>query len=105
MRSRGVCSLVNRETLLELRSELSSNSDLRFEPMTRCVQIMYSNHLATMKLELRLLNDKSASKGSRKKFTRPVCMYQSYKAQLRDGVTEEDNIWCGETTSDWNDAI
>jgi len=44
----GVCSLVKRKTLLELRSELKLDvlpiPTLIFEPMTRCAQIMYSNH-------------------------------------------------------------
>ena len=47
----GVCSLVIKETLLELRSELRSDTlpvpnitFLGFEPMTHCAQIVYSNH-------------------------------------------------------------
>ena len=41
---RGVCSWVNKETLLELPPPLTF---LGFEPVTRCVQIAYSNQEAT----------------------------------------------------------
>jgi len=51
VRGCGVCSQVNRETLLELRSKLWSDAFLsppltcfRFEPMTRHAQITFSSH-------------------------------------------------------------
>ena len=47
VRGRGVCSMVNRETLSEHRSELRSDAlpaTTVFWDLTHCVQIMHSNH-------------------------------------------------------------